>query len=233
MKRIEREINLDAIGTVHAVRYPIDGTIHVWVVDGQHRVTALNALDMGDWSVDVMVHTSVMDDAGASKLFLALNDRAVVSPYDKFINEYQAGNPTVTQIVHMATSEGLKISRNDGANAIRGVSALKDAFGLDGGASLAKSLRVMKDAWGGEKGSFEGCLVHGFSIFYKTYGERIKDHKGFVQRLVKIKPGSIIGSARYASKFNRRTVNREIAAQLVIIYNKGRSSGQIIDEVVQ
>src|SRR5689334_19036801 len=73
-----KSINLDAIGTVHAVRRSESDGTKLYIVDGQHRVETLRRAGLLDFEVSVCVHSDVKDDAGASRLFLDLNNRSPV-----------------------------------------------------------------------------------------------------------------------------------------------------------
>ena len=87
LKEMRENFDLDAVGVIHAVQQMVKGKLHTYVVDGQHRVKNLLALGLGEWLVEVVVHSDVTDDARAAQLFLELNNRASVSAYSKFQNE--------------------------------------------------------------------------------------------------------------------------------------------------
>src|SRR5690606_15270957 len=79
LKKLMTDLDLDAIGVLHAVEYPIRGQAKLWVIDGQHRLHALLEHGFGEWEVEVKIHVDVDNDARASQLFLKLNDRSPVS----------------------------------------------------------------------------------------------------------------------------------------------------------
>ena len=224
LKKIENTLDLDAIGTLHAVRYGINGVLGTWVVDGQHRLQALLNHGFGDWQCNVMLHTTVKDDASSSRLFLRLNDRAPVSPWAKFENEVKSQDVIATRIVLIVDNCGLKISKSAGPGSIRSISSLKNAYALDGGGALASSLKVMKAAWGGSAGSLEGVLIEGFSLFFKEFAAEIVDSSPIVSRLQKEVPVQLIARAKMQSVCNRQTVAMQLRDDLVRIFNARRRS---------
>ena len=108
LKKLMADLDLDAIGVLHCVEYEIDGVLAIWIIDGQHRWRALMDHGFGEWLVEVKIHTEVTDNARASELFLKLNDRAVVSPFDRFQNEVGAHMPAAVGATRILQARDLR-----------------------------------------------------------------------------------------------------------------------------
>lgn len=227
LKQIEKSFDLDAIGTLHAVEYSIDGVFGTWLVDGQHRATLLMSQGLGDWEVSVMVHTDVKTDAQASRLFLRLNDRSVVGGYDKYLNELRSGASAVSSMTKIVEARGLRIDRYNGGRAISAITSLRAAWALDAGQSLALALKIIEDAWSFKGASLEGKLIEGLSVFLARNNRNNLDISGFTKRLSKQIPAQIIAFARVNCKSMRQSLARQFVCDLTQIYNTKRSTGTI------
>ena len=225
LKHIEKAFDLDAIGTLHAVEYPIGGANGVWIVDGQHRLTALLAHGFEDWEVSVMIHSGVKTDAAASQLFLRLNDRANVGTFDKYLNELRAGHPAAVGMTKVVEARGLRVDRYNGTRTTSAIACLRAAYALDGGRSLGLALKLIEDAWGFKGASLEGKLVEGLATFLAKNSAANLDLAGFTKRLSKSIPAQIIASAKVNSKSIRQSLSKQLCDDLTRIYNTKRSTG--------
>lgn len=227
LKHITKALDLDAIGTMHAVEYLIDGVFGAWLVDGQHRLTAILANGLGDWPVTVMIHGNIKSDAAASQLFLLLNDRASVAGFDKYLNELRSGRASAVGMTNIVEARGLRVDRNKGARAISAITSLRAAYSLDGGRSLGLALKLIEDAWQFKGSSLEGKLIEGLSVFLSRNASINLDIPGFTKRLSKQIPAQIIASAKVNSKSLRQSLCKQICDDLTRIYNTKRSAGAI------
>ncbi len=229
LKDITAKLDLDAIGTLHAVDYEIadldeNGKPYgrkLWVVDGQHRLLALMANGLGEWEVDVLVHLDVRDNQRASDLFLKLNKKATVSPFAKFQNGLVAGSEEETNINGIVASFGLKISESSGNKRIAAVTALRTAYRLDGGRSLGLSLRVIGDAWGFSSEALDGKLIEGIAIAI-AQGNGKTDLYSLAKKLSKAGPPSaLIGRAKNYGA-GHSSLSYRMARLVLEIYNNGK-----------
>jgi hypothetical protein len=124
LRKLMAELDLDAIGVLHAVEYPIKGKSGIWIVDGQHRWRALMDNGFGEWVVDVKIHLDVNDDARASKIFVRLNDRSPVNPFCKFKNRLRAGEEDAIGINDIMLAQGMKIGASTADGCISGIASL-------------------------------------------------------------------------------------------------------------
>lgn len=228
VRKIKAKMDLDAIGTLHAVEYSIDDVLALWVIDGQHRLAALMEEGLGDWTVTVEVHVDVKDDARASALFLMLNTRATVHPFDKFRNELQEGQEAAVVVERIVQKHKLRIERGSSDGAVACISALKATFERDRGAALDKTLATVTAAWGRSASALEGKLIEGLGMMYGHYNGQI-DQAALVKKLAKYPGGAsgLLGNAKGMKDVQKVSLPRAVAEHAVLVYNKGRRVGQL------
>src|SRR3990167_900048 len=224
LAKIERDLDLDAIGTLHVVEYAINGETAKWVIDGQHRLLALLASGMGDWEVRIEVHVDVKDDARASQLFLELNERTSVQPLERFRNELQSGEPMAVNISALANRHGFQISSSSQEGTLACPVALKKVYSLDGGESLDKTLGTIVSAWGHTMAAREGKLIEGLGLLFHRNNGAV-DKPVLTTKLAKFPggPAGLIGSAKGLAEYKKVSLSRCIAEVMTDTYNKGRS----------
>lgn len=223
LKQLKQDLDLDAIGVLHAVEYEVDGVAGIWIIDGQHRWRALMDHGFGEWVVEVKIHLDVKDDARASELFLKLNNRAAVSPFDKFDNALKAGYADEVDISRIAKDRQLKLDRGAGDGKICCVTILKTVYGHDKGAALSATLDTLLAAWGRTASAVEGRLVEGVGLLFKTYNGKI-DRPALIKKLSKYPGGAsgLVGDARGMRQFRHGSVARCLADRTLELYNNGR-----------
>lgn len=228
LRKLMAELDLDAIGVLHAVEYPIKKELKMWVIDGQHRLRALLDHGLGEWVVEVKVHLDANDDARASALFLKLNDRAPVSPFDKWMNELKAKSEAAINATGIAMKHGLTVSRQSGDAKIACVTTLKKLYSVDGGVTLDKTLDVICEAWGTKASAMEGKLIEGVGQVFAKYNGTI-EQPAMVKKLAKYSGGAsgLLGDARGLMEYRRATLARCVAERVVETYNLGRRAGKL------
>lgn len=221
VKRIMADLDLDAIGTVHIVE--IDGQL--WIVDGQHRWSALMRHGLGEWKVRCEVHEDATDHARASALFLRLNNRALVGVFDRWLNEIQAGDPIATGTQKIVEGRGLRIALQTGDGIIACVAALKRIYALDNGETLKDVLDILSGAYGLTPASVEGKLIEGLALVSSKFNGTI-DRQILAKKLAKYPGGasSLIGDAKGLMRMRRATMSRAVAEVILETYNVGRRS---------
>lgn len=228
VKRLAETLDLDAIGTIHAVEYRIGDKSGPWIIDGQHRVLAMLERGVGEWEVNVALHVDVKDDARASELFLALNHRLTVGPYDKFANELRAGNDTAVGISDIVRKFGLRISKTSGDGVLACPASLKKSYSDDDGKSLQRVLSWFTQSHGKKAAVLEGKLIEGATLVAKRYNGELEDPV-MVKKLAKYPggPAAIIGDAKTRLQFHRGSLARAIGSVLIDNYNMGRRIGRL------
>lgn len=228
VRKIRSKLDLDGIGTFHVVEYVINGVLALWVIDGQHRLAALLDEGLGEWMVTVEVHADVKDDARASALFLVLNTRASVHPFDKYRNELEKGEESAVAVKQIADKHKLRVERGSGDGALSCVSALKVTYERDNGPALDKTLSTITAAWGRSASSLEGKLIEGMGVVFGHYNGQI-DQAAMVKKLAKYPGGAsgLLGHAKGLKDVQKISLGRAVAEYVVMTYNKGRRVGAL------
>ncbi len=228
VEKFEREMDLDALGTFHAVRYSINGETALWVIDGHHRVEALLRAGMGEWMVRVEVHTTVSTDARSSDLFLKLNDRSAATPFERFRNELQARRLDAVAIQSLVNRNGLEIVPRAGDGRVTCIVTLQTVYALDGGQSLDAALSLIKSAWGPTAEALEGKIIEGIGRMFAKHGGSI-DVPSLRKKLNKFPggPSGLLGRARGLNTTYGRPIFRCVMDIVVELHDRGRSSGAI------
>lgn len=167
-------LDLDAIGTLHAVKYIIGDTDAYWVVDGQHRLHRLMEEGLGDWVVDVALHLSKCNDAGAADLFLKLNNRAAVTIWASYQQKMLRGDTDVQTMTNIVTECGYRLSATAADGAIMALAAVTKVYNWDGtGDLLRTTLQVLTSAFGRVSEAVEGPLLVGLAGLLREFGPAV------------------------------------------------------------
>lgn len=228
LKKLVDNMDLDLIGTVHAVEQAINGKQGVWVVDGQHRIMALMELGLGDWICDVEIHTDAKEEKRAAELFLGLNSRIPVTPYMRFRNELVAERPEAIGVRNIADTFGIRIAGRTGDGCMCCVSSLKGIFRIDSGKTLTSALRILTEAWGTKANALEGKVLEGIALVSRRYDGKLEIPK-LITSLSKYPGGAagVLGQARGLRITSSAPVGRCVAQVIVSRYNQGRRGGKL------
>ena len=228
LKRLIAGLDLDAIGVLHAVEYPIHGDSGPWVIDGQHRIRAILEHGFGEWQVEVKIHLDIQDDKAACDKFLKLNKRAAVSPYDTFLNELKGHYPDACGADAVVRKNGLQISRGAGDGKLVCVSSLKKLYRADQGKSLDLALRAIMSSWGSRSAALEGKIVDGVGLVFGRHDGSI-DEPSMVKKLAKYPggPSGLVGDARGILTHRKTTLSRCVAELVIESYNSGRRTNKL------
>jgi hypothetical protein len=220
-EQIAAEFDPDAMG------YPVvnhrDGAY--WIVDGQHRVAALNLLGWDqDQSIECEVYEglSVADEA---ELFLRRDKRRAINAFEKFRIGVVAERPTEVKINDIVEAVGLHASRQRGSGNILAVKALRRVYDLGGEEVLAQTLVVLRDTFG-DPGYGASYLV-GLGLVLNRYGSRL-DLAHLKDRLLGLRGGPIQlnNKARQIQAQTGLGISLCYAAAYVEIYNGGGRGGK-------
>lgn len=224
ISRLEKSMDLNALGSFHAVEYPIKGINGLWVIDGQHRLEALITLGMGDWMIDVLIHQNIKTDAQASALFLRLNDRAIVTIFDRYINEVQSNDPVSIGITTILQHHGLRIGRYRGLHVIPAIACCKRAYQFDKGVSMDIALSIAKKAWDFGGGSTEGIIIEGLSFFVWQHQSNHFNAGNMANKLSRFLPVQIIAQATARTRSFKKSMRSQICEDLLHIYNTNKKN---------
>lgn len=228
LKRLTETLDLDAIGVLHAVEYPINGKTRLWIIDGQHRWQALMDNGFGEWPVEVKVHLDVDNHKSASDLFLKLNKRATVMPFDSFQNELNAGYEEAVGANSVARKNGLTISRQCGDAKLACANTLKKIWRVDKGETLDATLQIVVSAWGTKASALEGRLLDGIGLVVWRFNGTI-DKPAMVKKLAKHPGGAsgLLGDAKGLMAYSKSSMSKCVAECVIAAYNSGRRVGRL------
>jgi hypothetical protein len=225
-KEIVNSYDPGKIGVLHAVRYPVNGERATWVVDGQTRTRGMLARGLSDHEVLVAVHLYVKNDAQASELFLSLNDRSTVAPFEKFKNEVQALRIDAVGVVRILDKYGLVASKSAGDGRVCCVTALKKIWNIDAGRALDTTIRIITSAWGKKANALEGKLIEGIGIVCAAYSTTL-DSAALIKKLAKYPGGASGVIGRAGMVIGPSSVSKCVSAVVVDLYNSGRRNGRL------
>jgi hypothetical protein len=224
--RLSRELNRNAVGVIHAVEQTKRGKKRLYVIDGYHRIKAILERRSGDWLLNVHIYLDV-DDEAACVLFLRLNDRSPVAPFDKYMAELNSDDAIAVGAQNVCKNHNLEVSRTKGTGKICCVTTIKRLFSWDKGAILVKTLDISQGAWGERANSggaaLEGVLLEGLARFIRQHDGEL-DSKSLIRKLAKFPggPGKVIGDARAQDAYLKGSIRNRICDVIAAIYNKGK-----------
>ena len=205
-----------------------------YVVDGQHRVEAVREMGWKDQKLPCLLYED-MTLADEAELWGGLQNRHNARAVDRFKIAIVAGREDECNIERIVKSVGLAICDQRREGAVCAVAALLQVYkgaGLkqSSGDSLARTLRVLRNAWGFGYSTFEGPLILGMGLVIIRYGREV-DEEVLSQKLSKVKggPSGMIGRAKQLKDIKGGTVGRCMAACIVDVYNSGRRTGKLED----
>lgn len=191
-----------------------------WVVDGWHRTEAAKISLGDDQKVQCWVRRD-LDDAEAADWSLGLNDYRTWSAFDRFRLAVVAGRATECDIDRIAKSLGLCISRDQVTGGIYCVGTLIKVYERYGPATLARTLRLIRDAYG--DAGYEAVVVMGLALFCQRYNGDIDEARAITK--LGAAHGGVKGLTNRAHAVRGKTGNQVahcVAAVAVQIYNAGR-----------
>lgn len=214
--KMAANFNLEQLGT------PTVSKREEWyyIVDGQHRIAALEAIDFGDLDVQCWVYEGLTEQAEA-EMFLLLNDQLAVNAFSKFRIGVHAGRADECDIDRVVRGVGLRVSQDKGNGAISAVGTLRKVYEKAGAATLGRTLRIVRDAYGDP--GLEATVIGGLGLLCQRYNGTLDDER-LVTRLSNAH-GGVNGLLGRAETLRRQTGNQLshcVAAAAVEIHNSGR-----------
>lgn len=192
-----------------------------WICDGQHRIYALRQNGFKDELLDCQVFDD-LTDAEMADIFLGLDDRRAVSPYDKFHIACTAGHLRELDIQRTVETQGLKISQTKSDDSIAAIGATGKVYDLSGPVVLGQTLRTIKAGFSGDPHAFDASVIECVGLIFNRYNGKTNE-KDLAARLAEL-PNGVRGLLRRAEAQRQRTGNQKaqcVAATAVDIYNKG------------
>lgn len=170
VSKIARTFNPDALGVI-ICSLREDGKIAV--IDGGHRVAALNLMGMTDLCVKALVYIGLTLEEEA-RIFTLMNDnRTKPKTADLFRAEVIANDPKSLGLNSLMENLGLVAANAPGNNKIRCIGTLKEVYDNAGFYHTKVTLEVLKEAFGEHSSSFNADAITAIAIISKRYGNAI------------------------------------------------------------
>lgn len=219
--RLAADFDLEQLGTPTVNER--DGGFYI--LDGQHRVEALRQIGYGDQQLQCWVYVDLTDDEMA-ETFLRLNDYLAVHAYDRFRIAVNAGRPNETDIDRIVRANGLVVSRDALPGAVSAVGTLSRVYNRGGAKVLARSLRIIRDAFGDP--GLEAPVIDGVGLLCQRYNGEL-DEKTTVEKLSKVNGGAngLLGKAEVLRRQTGNAKGHCVAAAAVEIINQGRGGKKL------
>jgi len=215
--KIAANFDLESLG------YPLvnlrDGGQY-FIIDGQHRIEAMKMIGWGDQQVQCDLLEG-LSEAEEAELFLRRDERRAISAFDKFRIGITAERETETDIDRVVRAQGLKVSRSQGEGCVSAVGTLRKVYQQAGAATLGRSLRIIRDAYG--DAGLEADVIAGIGLLCQRYNGALPDDLA-VSKLGGMH-GGVGGLLNKAFRLRERTGNQVaqcVAASAVDVINAGR-----------
>lgn len=194
-----------------------------WIVDGHHTTTALKKLGMGDLDIQCWTYEGLTSEEEA-EVFLSLNNRRAIRAFDKFKIAVHAGRQEECEIDRVVRAQDLTVAK--GKSGISAVGALTAVHRAGGSATLGRTLRIIRDAYG--EGGFQSQVIEGVGLVCARYNGQLDEGQA-VQKLAKAHGGvnGLITKAGMIQKTTGESRPRATAAAAVEIINSGRSGKKL------
>lgn len=214
------------------VNFREDGTLYV--IDGQHRTFV--ARQIGLPSVPVRMHFGLTPEQEAVLFIRFQQGRRAVTPLEAFHAGVFAGNPESIAIVELLHDLGWKLPKKTGqggsrdslSRSITAVTTVVRIYRYDNGGLLTRVLNIYGAAWGSTGGRVNGQVLQGLAYLLSRKNDL--DDASMVRKLQVKEPADIMRAARStAMSSGNSTVISAVAAQILVLYNKGRREAHKVD----
>lgn len=196
-----------------------------YVIDGQHRVEALRQIGWEDQQIQCWVYEG-LTEAEEAETFLKLNDTLTVSAFDRFTKGVAAGRDVECEIDRVVRAQGLVITRDKIPGAIGAVAALQKVWHRSDSATLARALRLIRDAYG--DGGYDSAVIDGFGLVCQRYNGQL-DSQAAAEKLSRSRKGvlGLLQSADVVRKSTGATKGVAVAAAAVEAINSGKGGKKL------
>lgn len=217
--RIVASMDLEQIGTPTVSAR--DGSYYI--IDGQHRIEAYKEWNGEGWvdqSLQCWCYEGLTEQQEAER-FLKLNDVLSVKAIAKFRVGVQADRPTESDIDRIVRAQGLRVSQDKIDGGISAVGTLRRVYDRNGPATLARALRIVRDAYGTP--GLEAPVIDGIGLLCGRYNGTLDDARAVTQ--LSSAHGGVKGLLNQAEVLRRMTGNPRnhcVAAAAVEFINRGK-----------
>lgn len=195
-----------------------------YIIDGQHRIALMRRVGWGDQQIQCWVYTD-LDEAEEAEMFLRLNDVLRVNEYSKFTVGLTAGREEERQIDQIVRLQDLRVTRERVPGGISAITALRRVYTRADGATLGRTLRIIRDAFGDH--GFDGVVIDGVALMCERYNGDLSQETA-ITRLSRVH-GGVTGILTNADAMRLRYGKPRaqcVAAACVDAINRGAARTQ-------
>lgn len=199
-----------------------------YIIDGQHRVEAYKQW-LGDGWEDQQLHCWTYENLSEeeeAERFLKLNDTLTVQAFDKFRIGFNAGRSEEVEISAIVMKAGLTISQSQAEGSVGAVGTLRRIYRREGGGVLARTLGIVRDAYG--SAGLDAPVLDGIGLLCGRYNGDL-DAPIAVTRLASAAGGvsGLMNRAYFLKNQNGQQLNQCVAAAAVDLINRGKGGKKL------
>ena len=196
------------------------------VVDGQHRLLALNELILlGKLPEDYAHKCEVfrgLTPKQEAELFVLRNDRSAIESIENFRIRIRAEDPIAVGAAHILGKYGWRIAMGKSPGCFAAASTLLNSFEASPEAT-DQALKVVTATWGLETGAANGNLFEGITAFLRRHSA-VLDEARLIEKLRKTGPERFRGEACAHRDTVGGSLRDAIAELLTLRYNANMKS---------
>lgn len=196
-----------------------------YVIDGQHRVTALNEIYDHEHQVQCWVYVGLTEAEEAEK-FLQINDVLAVSAMDRYEISVEAGREVEADINRIVSLCGLTVTRQNVEGRVMAVGTLRRVYVRGGPAVLQRTLSIIGSAFG--SAGLSAAVIDGIGLLCARYNGELQDEH-VVVKLRNMRGGvsGLMGKAVVLKDRTRQPLNQCVAAAAVEVLNSGKGGKKL------
>lgn len=198
---------------------------HWWLIDGQHRVEAMKMIGWEDQQIQCWSYEG-LSEAEEAELFLSLNDTLTVTSFARFKAGVTAGREETCDINRVVLANQLVVSLDEMPGAVSAVSTLERVYQRSDAATLGRTLRIIRDAYGDP--GLCAAVIDGIGHLCTRYNGQLEEPVA-VAKLSAVHAG-VNGLLGKAETIRRQTGNAKslcVAAAAVEIINAGKGGKKL------
>lgn len=230
VKKYAENIDYDVLG-VPLVSYR-NGKFYV--IDGQHRVAALQMLKKPTVMCQVVEGLSYEEEC---EKFVKLNfERAALNYNQKFHARVEAGDAEAVQILNVLNKHNFTYSRDNAGkstNKIGAMNVITKIVHRQGFSGLSRVLSILRGAWYGSGDSLGAAIIQGIATLLEE--NPTLDDNRLIKVLESVAPGYIMFQANAIAGMENISVNTggkskfvHVAKAMKNLYNKGLTKSKML-----
>jgi hypothetical protein len=227
VKKIADNFDPDLLDPIKVTLPNGNGIYHV--CDGQKRARAVELALGADQKMPCLV-ANVEGPARAAEIFLDTNsksNRQDVNALENFLVAITAQRPDEVAINKIVRHCGYRVEGSHAQNTIGAVEALRVIY-HKGPSTLDRTLRTLRDTWGGDPAGVNSTLIKGYGTFICEFSEginwdRLRD---CVKNSKYNTPGKMLNEAQGIREHLHTNMTKATTVFLLQTYNKGLPVGK-------